>query len=150
MEVLKANVALNGCVNVEVVKAAVGDVTGSLVLHLMPSTNSGATSAVRPVRYPLRTEKVALTRMDDLLTSLKIPSVDVMKIDVEGYELNVINGARESLGSGRVVCALVELHPRQLRALGSSPQDVELSMRGLGFACSLGENSLLCIHGSAP
>jgi FkbM family methyltransferase len=150
VEVLRANLALNGCVNVEVVEAAVGDVTGSLVLHLMPSTNSGATSAVRPVRYPVRTAKVAQTRIDDLLTSLKILSVDAMKIDVEGYELHVINGARESLRSGSVACALVELHPRQLRALGSSPQDVELSMRELGFACSLGENSLLCVHGSAP
>jgi FkbM family methyltransferase len=148
VEVLGANLALNRCLNVQVVKAAAGDVTGSLVLHLMPSPNTGATSAVRPVRYPVRTEKVAQTRIDDLLASLNILSVDAMKIDVEGYELRVINGARETFRSGTIACALVELHPRQLRALGSSPQDVVLSMKELGFSCSLSENSLWCTYGS--
>lgn len=147
VEILEANLALNECVNVQVVKAAAGDVSGSLVLHLMPSTNSGATSAVRPVRYPVRTEKVAQTRIDDLLPSLGISLVDVMKIDVEGYESHVIEGARETLRTGAVACALVELHPRQLRALGSSPQDVVQSMKELGFSCSVADNSLWCVYG---
>jgi len=146
--ILATNLRLNRCSNVDVVQAAVGDATGSLVIHLMPSVNTGASSASRPVRYPTRRERVRQAKLDDLLPSLSVDTVDVMKIDVEGYESRVIDGARDLFRRGVVRHVALELHPRQLRTLGTTPRDVVFLMESLGFACTVLGDSAWCVFGS--
>lgn len=41
---------------------------------------------------------VSVRRLDSLWPELGLQSLDLMKIDVEGYELNVLNGAQRTLG----------------------------------------------------
>lgn len=150
-DVLAANLGLNSCSNVNVVRAAVGDVAGVLVLHIMPSVNTGASSATPPVRYPTRREHVTQVKLDDLLPSLGVETVDLMKIDVEGYESHVIDGAREVFRRGAVRQVALELHPRQLRALGTTSEDVVLLMESLGFACTVAGDSGWCVfNGGTP
>jgi FkbM family methyltransferase len=146
-DVLDANLKLNGCSNVNVVRTAVGDTAGVLTLHIMPSVNNGASSATPPVRYRTRREHVAQVKLDDLLVSCGVETVDLMKIDVEGYESHVIEGAREALRRGTVKHVALELHPRQLRALGTTSEDVVLLMESLGFACTVNGDSAWCVHG---
>ena len=54
--------------------------------------------------------EIEMTSLDDLLGT---ESVDIMKIDVEGYELDVLLGGRELLNDPqrRPSAVLVELHP---------------------------------------
>ncbi len=58
---------------------------------------------------------------------------DLVKIDVEGYELAVLRGAQATLGRYRPPLFL-ELHPQRLRELGGSVEEVVGLLAGLGYA----------------
>jgi FkbM family methyltransferase len=76
---------------------------------------------------------VAVTTIDAFCTSLGLQP-DFIKIDVEGAELHVLRGARQTIGRGAARLALfVEMHPALWPALGISRADVlaELDRQGL-------------------
>jgi len=51
-----------------------------------------------------------------------LPHIDFLKIDVEGYELEVLKGATQTLQKTK--CLYIEFIPSQLVRLGSDPQEV--------------------------
>ncbi|MEO0883423.1 MAG: FkbM family methyltransferase [Pseudomonadota bacterium] len=48
-------------------------------------------------RFEIKKELVAVARLDDVLTRLDLGPVSLIKIDVEGGELNVLRGAQQTL-----------------------------------------------------
>jgi hypothetical protein len=48
------------------------------------------------------TEVVRVSTLDDILDSLGLESVDLLKLDVEGSELDALNGAERSLKAGKI------------------------------------------------
>ena len=107
------NVALNGLTNVEILVAAVGNVTGTL--FLTGEFNSSVCSASVP-----GSTEVAAIRLDDFLGG-RIP--DLAKIDVEGYETEVLRGFRSTLAPGRSNLA-IEVHTQELVSYGSSSTEL--------------------------
>jgi FkbM family methyltransferase len=85
--VARRNVALNGMAQVTVLHAAGADVPG--VLHFSPRMN-GHVAAVDEASVEVR----ALT-IDELTNEHGVPQV--LFVDVEGYEMHVLRGARETL-----------------------------------------------------
>jgi hypothetical protein len=61
---------------------------------------------------------------------MQLSNVDLVKIDVEGAELAVLDGMEEGLGKGRYRAILVEVHEETLRQLGHSPRDVVDRLKG--------------------
>ncbi len=91
---LSWNVRLNNAHNVLIRGEAVGDFTGTAELKL--SSLSGHHSLVRSIRQVGKTT-VPVIRLDDLCLS----RVDIIKIDVEGYEMGVLKGAERTIRSLR-------------------------------------------------
>ena len=54
------------------------------------------------VTNPEFTERVSIRRIDDYLKDAKIQRIDLLKIDVEGHEWDVLQGAISTLKSGKV------------------------------------------------
>jgi FkbM family methyltransferase len=75
---------------------------------------------------------VPMQSVDELCAELDFHP-DLVKIDVEGYELAVLAGARATLGRYRPHLFL-ELHPQRLRELGGSVAEVVELLAGLGYA----------------
>ena len=63
---------------------------------------------------------------DSLIDRDDLPSPDVVKIDVEGAELQVIQGLSSALANARVVYC--EVHPQHV-----DEEDVFDALRSLGF-----------------
>jgi hypothetical protein len=51
---------------------------------------------------PLTAYPVTVSTVDDFLREQNIQRVDFMKIDTEGFEMDVLQGAKASLGEGKI------------------------------------------------
>jgi hypothetical protein len=54
--------------------------------------------------------KIKVQTFDNLLKSSNLQHVDIMKVDVEGAELSVLQGASNSLMEGSIAKLVVEVH----------------------------------------
>jgi FkbM family methyltransferase len=103
---LTENVSRNGFINVQVLQAAVSSVTGSADFvradpTVSPDRGLGGIGAGLPGSSVIRVRSMAL---DDFVRDA--PPPDVLKCDVEGAEIEVLEGARSVLQSKRpvIVC----------------------------------------------
>lgn len=88
---LRKHTLLNGCKNVTVIEAAVGDTEGFSLFKEGESTFTGMLS---PSGGSL---SVRIVTLDHLLEEKKIAPPNVIKIDVEGAEFEVLRGAYKIL-----------------------------------------------------
>src|SRR5262245_8272662 len=115
-------------------RAAVGATSGSATLTFPVETlNSGGAYLLRDGSSPLTgnlERKVALVALDEF----KLPHpIRFIKMDVEGAEPQVLEGAKRLLASDRPVL-LTELHPTQLqRASDVSADEFLTQLRRLGY-----------------
>jgi FkbM family methyltransferase len=99
-EAVRQNARINDFTNVAVIEAACGRVPGRDIL-LVPEDDSTQTGSHRPSGEPLDVEVVAI---DDL----GLPPPQLVKIDVEGAEVDVLHGLINTLERSRplIVCEL--------------------------------------------
>ncbi len=103
---LRANLLLNRFPNVHVHPVALSNQPSRSKLYFLPRqagslTNTGMASQFPFNVAPDRIEEITCTKLDDYRQSSFITSVDVIKIDVEGAELDVLFGAIETIRSYR-------------------------------------------------
>ncbi|HVI57324.1 MAG TPA: FkbM family methyltransferase [Luteimonas sp.] len=103
-------------------RAGVGASAGELILYV-PLVR-GAPVRTRASFQPLAGEQVQLRVPVIALDGMQLPSVAFMKIDVEGFELEVLQGARALLGRDRPTL-LVEID-RQRQTAESFASIIEL------------------------
>jgi FkbM family methyltransferase len=109
--------------NTRVLPYALSDRSGEGRMHVTQSDDSSSlfTATQRQITaFPASVEidevGVALRRLDDLVTAADLPPPVLMKIDVQGAELDVLRGASgmlDSLSDVLVECSLVELYAGQ-------------------------------------
>lgn len=128
--VLRDNVNLNQPAGrVEVHNAAVGAAAGELLMTADKDTmNRVVGTAPAPGEAVAR---VPTVRIDDI-TGVSDKRPCVLKIDVEGYESQVLAGAAGLLASGRVQAAIVELNGSGAR-FGADDDSLHERLLGGGF-----------------
>ena len=104
---LKKNIEINRFVNVKLFDVAIGMDDGTTGLRV--GINSGV------VEKNQGSYQVALRKLDSLVTD----KVDFLKIDVEGYEGQVLKGAQEILNRDKPILFL-EIHPSIIPEFGFS------------------------------
>ena len=96
---LKRNLELNDLHNVELYTCGLSDKIGSTYFEYVNPENQGVavlqdTSNPQPVtKYDYSQEKVLLTTID----ALKLDQLDFIKLDAEGYELKILEGAIDTI-----------------------------------------------------
>jgi len=91
------NIRLNNLTNVQVRKLGVGSQPGSGTLHYDPQMAGGGTlhpNAIAPV-----SQRVDITTLDRDIADAALPPPDLIKIDIEGWELEALEGARATIGA---------------------------------------------------
>jgi FkbM family methyltransferase len=121
---LKRNLALNGLENTTVIEAAVGEAGGRAVLALGEQPMWGRVVDQAWGRPAVETDLLAI---DELVADGRIPPPEYVKVDVEGAEIGVLAGMRESIRAHRpwIMC---EIH-------GTGPEVVPM-LSGLGYTLS--------------
>ena len=140
-DVLEINFALNGVENARLVNKALSD-EASVTLHLWPSSNTGASSVVRRYRWGGETAQVAATvSFPALMEECAVEKADFVKIDVEGYEKEVIESMLPAIRQGRVGKILLDYHVSVLRARGIDAAAIERQIETAGMRRVLPEIS---------
>ncbi len=92
---LRMNVKQNGLEAIDVVAAAAGSASGIREFYEAPGSSFGMGSFAP--QFSSLPHSVEVKTLDDLLRALGVGRVDVVKVDVEGYEADVFLGAQELL-----------------------------------------------------
>ena len=135
---MEANLALNAVQNVTVRPVGVGSEPGRITLiadPLMPGGASGDSAISGQIRTggtSVRTEVVPVVRLDDDIRGEGLPVPDFIKIDVEGMELAVIQGAAQTL-RGHHPALYIELHGATPDEKTQNARAVVAALAGLGY-----------------
>lgn len=132
VKALRDLVAINGWTNVRVIEAAAGRSPGFVHLLLPVSGNSGWASVVK-TWDTLGQVTVSQFPLDQLLTGY---DVSFVKIDVEGYEEEVLAGMTQILTDHRP-SLLIERNTPLLAAAGSSPESINKLLESFGYRLKL-------------
>ncbi len=131
---LEANLALNGFAHATPHALAISDRSGEATLYVPPHDNTGE-SALHPCIEGMGETIVRGATLDEWAPDADLgspPHIDVVKIDVQGFEEKVLRGAAETLQRFRpaIVC---EFEERWLQCAGSSSVALKLLLSGLGY-----------------
>jgi FkbM family methyltransferase len=142
LERLRAAVSENRLDHVEIVPAALGAEDAELHLHLPPEgvKSKNHTPSLVP-QEGRRRVPVRVRTLDDCLAERGIRRVDVLKVDVEGFEWNVLRGASRSLRSGMIGAVLIELNEDWLARAGSHGGQLVTFLEECGFRLARSERS---------
>ena len=90
--VLKDNIKLNHYNNVEVFSLAFSKATGTEKMYLSPKSNW---HSFYPIKDVVGETKINVDTVDNFLKDRENPTI--VRMDVEGYELNILYGMKETL-----------------------------------------------------
>lgn len=129
---------------VSVLPVALGNTVGSAELAVTNDGNPGWNTIIpgfMPSDRIDHVESVPVARLDDLASWIPGDQIGLIKVDVEGYELPVIEGAQQTLS--RCSCpVIIEVAPAAYPLLGRQPSDLTTVMGWCGYTTTTDPTSL--------
>jgi FkbM family methyltransferase len=122
-----------GLTNYTVVPTALGRSPGVVDLHASDSMTLTEVGMRSLYGSGAVIDSVPLATFDSWAEGVKLRRLDVVKIDVEGSELDVLLGMQRTLSSLRPRLVLIEIIDENLRRGGSSPAEVVKLMADCGY-----------------
>jgi FkbM family methyltransferase len=129
--ILQRNVSSARYANVEVVPRAISDRAGIAKLFVSPGHSNhsllpGFTAAETVVEIPA-------VSVDVFLAERGIPSLDFVKMDIEGAETMALDGMRQTIHASPRIALLVECNLLSIQTRGSTPTEFLSMIEGLGL-----------------
>lgn len=121
-ELLKKHLSVNNCVDSIAINVAIGASSGKLPLYA-----EDFDLTISSLKYGRKFRGyVDVKTLDEVLNDISLPNdrIDVLKIDVEGAELDVLKGANKNLANSRYL--LLEIWDQHLH-------DIYGILKAVGF-----------------
>ncbi len=97
------NIKLNRVDNIRLVNVGLGTVNKSVKLYTVYDINRGMNRILDDDDVPFEYSEIQIMALDDFVSENAITQIDLIKIDVEGYEMEVLKGAIKSIGKYKPV-----------------------------------------------
>jgi FkbM family methyltransferase len=130
-ELLQRTVRANGGRNTTCLQLAASETAGSTYLYRNPD-NRGDNRLYWHDRAASRC-RVDTVSVDSVLSELHIPEVNLIKMDVQGFEPVVLRGMERTLARGSRMILMSEFWPWGIERTGEDPVRMLVSLEGLGF-----------------
>jgi FkbM family methyltransferase len=132
---LQEAVAANGLSQVVTLRLALGSTDGEMTLYSPPSDNHTPSMIFAGQAGGIG---VQVSTLDNCLKEWNVEVVDLLKLDVEGFEPQILAGALPTLKSGRIRAILCELNDWWLRQAGSSTDELAAFIESNDFVDAFG------------
>jgi FkbM family methyltransferase len=119
--VLSENISLNHGTNITAYQTALGKETGQLVLFTDKDTGGTCPSFI-PTNHKSRIYAEVISG-DSFVENHPVP--DILKIDVEGFEIEVLEGFKNTLKSGQIKYVFIEIHHGLIKRAGKDEKIIE-------------------------
>lgn len=128
------HVWLNGLRNLRVESVGLGNIEGEETFFSVPGAAAGY-SGLRPPESadPVVSIRVQVLTLDAYLREHSVTTVDFIKIDVEGGELDVFKGAENLLRKENRPVILCELQDIRTKAWGHKANDTAAFLESFGY-----------------
>ena len=128
LEILRQNIDLNRVRRVTLHPYAAGRERGRRAFHLTGSSDSHGFYP-HPLTKTVRTIEVDVVPLDEVVHG----PVHLVKVDVEGSEIEVLRGMRRILTENPEVALGIEWNPACMRSAGVDPLELPRVLQELGF-----------------
>lgn len=121
------NIALNQLDNTKPQMLAVGNSNRTLKMSIFPEQFSAWNTFGKPQFEGIESVEsidVRTTTLDNYCDENEIKQIDFLKIDVEGFELQVLDGAKKMLSTGRIKSLSFEISQIPLQGAGANAKDI--------------------------
>lgn len=145
VHLLHTNFHINGWYadKIGLIHGAASDKTGEATIYAPvgreDNTAMSSTAATRNVGGTAKEFKIKTISLDDYFAGASpnlVNDIRVIKVDTQGHELNVLQGARKLLSTGqRQYVIEVELDAGLQKAAGNSIEDILKFMKSVGWNC---------------
>lgn len=93
-EILKTNIEINHCDNVDLLNVGISDVDGELPFYISKHSNI---CSITPRENYEKKINVPVMKMDTLIENQKVDKVDIIRMDIEGHEINAVRSMKALL-----------------------------------------------------
>ena len=131
---LKENINLNNFKNCKILEKAIGEKVETKVLYKI--NDEDVYAYLDPFVENKKLKKhseIQVTTIDEVISSNNIDTVNLLKIDVEGFEHEVLLGCENSLKQDKIKKIIVELHPGYLESKGKDEESIYSFLNQYGF-----------------
>ena len=131
---IKKSIVANNATNITLIESGVGERNGTHTLYLDPHnkgkhsllSHGSATDAI----------SISMTTLDEALAELGTPKIDVIKMDIEGWEGQAFRGMSATLASHHPIL-LFEFAPWRIAKTGIEPIEILERLVSLGYSLSI-------------
>jgi FkbM family methyltransferase len=127
---LENNVRTNHLQNVSTIQAAASDRSGTLAFRTN-ELNRGDNRVDAKAFRDTSTQQVQAVTLDEIVSDRRL---DLLKIDVQGFEIEVLLGAQKTLKANPAVTIVFEFWPYGLRQAGHRPNELWDLLQEAGFS----------------
>lgn len=136
---LYQNIIENNCQNrVIVFPIILSDENRNAQFFISPMENPGKNSILNRAGSSLLKEMIPARRFDHLIHDNLLTNVRVVKIDVEGAEIKVLEGIGKAISKMDDVVFIVEISPSLLVCSGKTADDIYMFFKKHGFTWQRG------------
>ena len=138
IDIYQSNLKRLGCENFSAISAGLSDIeTDHARLRLGKVSMSAFSSFIEQpqLHSELGDDSIAVkqTTLDSVVSALKVDRVDLAKLDVEGWEINVLKGANQSISQQKFPVWMIEFTEKNARAAGRSTEELADLVGSYGY-----------------